>query len=167
MKKLVKFFKCLIVLLVVISLTQCEEDEITPKTINTIKMSGDGFSVVSASMIGVSMGDFGHSSISFVNGSETQGKSLTINVESYTQATIEGDYAYPEVSGKKLMDDWLTDYIVYNGTNLNTSELETGELSITHNSDNNYTVSMNLEMVDGVTFTGSYTGDFIVMFYNQ
>ena len=167
MKKSIKFLKNIIVLLVVISLTQCEEDETTPSFNNTIKMNGNDFAIVSASITGVSMGDFGYSSISFVNSSETQGKSLTLNVESYTQATIEGDYAFPEVSGKKLMDDWLTVYVDYDGTNLNTSELETGEVSITHNSGNNYTVSMNLEMVDEVTFTGSYTGDFIVMFYNQ
>lgn len=167
MKKSVNFFKCLIVLLTVILFTQCEEEESTPSFNNTIKMNGNDFAIVTASITGVSMGDFGYSSISFVNSSETQGKSLTLNVESYTQATIEGDYAFPEVSGKKLMDDWLTVYVDYDGTNLNTSELETGEVSITHNSDNNYTVSMNLEMVDGVTFTGSYTGDFIVVFYNH
>lgn len=167
MKKSIKFLKNIIILLVVISLTQCEKEETTPSFNNTIKLNGNDFSVVTASITGVSMGVFGYSSISFVNGSETQGKSLTINVESYTQATIEGDYAFPEVSGKKILDDWLTDYIVYDGTNINTSELETGEVSITHNSGNNYTISMNLEMVDGTTFTGSYTGDFIVMFYSN
>ncbi|NOQ27136.1 MAG: hypothetical protein GQ564_17385 [Bacteroidales bacterium] len=164
MKKFVKFSKCLIVLLTVILFTQCEEEESTPSFNNAIKMNGNDFSVVTASITGVSMGVLGHSSISFINGSETQGKSLTINVESFTQATIEGDYAFPEVSGKKILDDWLTVYVDYDGTNINTSELETGEVSVTHNSGNNYTVSMNIEMVDGVTFTGSYTGDFIVMF---
>ena len=167
MKKSIKFLKNIIVLLVVISLTQCEKEETTSSFNNNIKMNGNDFAIVTASIMGVSMGVLGHSSISFANGSETQGKNLSINVESFTQATIEGDYAFPEVSGKKILDDWLTDYIVYDGTNINTSELETGEVSITHNSGNNYTISMNLEMVDGVTFTGSYTGDFIVMFYSN
>jgi hypothetical protein len=167
MKKSLIFFKCIFVLLTVILFTQCEEEETTPSLNNTIKMNGNDFAIVTASISGVSMGDFGHSSISFANGSETQGKSLSINVESYTEATIEGDYAFPEVSGKKILDDWLTVYVDYDGTNINTSELETGEVSVTHNSGNNYTVSINLEMVDGTTFTGSYTGDFIVMFYNH
>lgn len=165
MKKIVKFSKCLIVLLTVILFIQCEKEETTPSFNNNIKMNGNDFAITAASITGVSTGVFGHSSISFTNGNETQGKNLTINVESYTQATIEGDYAFPEVAGKKLMDDWLTDYIIYDGTNITTSELETGEVNITHNSGNNYTISMNLEMVDGVTFTGSYTGDFIVLFY--
>ena len=167
MKKSVDIFKFIIILLTVISFTQCDEDETTPKVINTIKMNGNDFAIASASMIGVSMEDFGHTSISFISGNETQANALTIDVESFTQTTIEGDYAYPEVSGKKLLDDWLTNYTVFDGTNTNTSDLETGEVSITHNSGNNYTVDINLEMTDGVTFTGSYTGDFQVMFNNQ
>lgn len=167
MKKSVTFFKYIIVLLTVISFTQCEEDESTPKTINTIKMDGNDFAVVSASMIGVSMEDFGSTSITFASGTGTQAKTLSINVESFTQANIEGEYAFPEVTAKKLLDDWLTDYSVYEGTSLYTSNLETGEVSVTHNSGNNYTVNIDLEMVDGVTFTGSYTGDFQVMFNNN
>jgi len=167
MKKSVIFFKCIIILLVVISFTQCDEDETAPNITNTIKMNGNDFVISSASILGISMGDFGHTSISFVNGSGTQASSLNIDVESYTQATIEGDYTFPEVSGKKLLDDWLTDYTIYDGTNINTSNLEAGEVSIVHNNGNNYTVDINLEMDEGVTFTGSYTGDFQVMFNNQ
>ena len=167
MKKSIKFFKYVIVLLAVISFTQCDEDESSPSVVNTIKMNGNDFNIVSASMVGISMGDYGHTVISFVSGSGTQAKSLDIDVESYTQATIDGDYAYPEVSGKKLMDDWLTDYTTFDGTDITTSELETGEVSITHNGGNNYTVDMNLEMTDGTTFVGSYTGNFQVMFSNN
>ena len=149
------------------TLTQCAKDDVTPKTINTIKMNGSDFAIVSASMIGVSIGDAGHTGISFISGSGTQTTSLSIDFKSFTQATIEGEYAYPEVSGKKLMDDWLTDYTVFDGSTMNSSNLEIGDVSITHNSGNNYTVTMNLEMVDGVTFAGSYTGDFQVIFDNQ
>lgn len=167
MRKSIKILKSIIVLLAVISLTQCDEDETTPKTINTIKMNGVDFPIVSASMMGVSMDDFGSTVITFASGTGTQAKSLSIDVESYTQATIEGEYAYPEVTGKKLLDDWLTDYSIYVESSLYTSNLETGQVTITHNSGNNYTVEINLEMVDGVTFIGKYTGNFYVMFNNQ
>lgn len=164
MKKLVKFFKCIIVLLTVITFTQCEKDDSTPSFANNLKMNGDEFNVVSASMTGVSLGVFGYANIIFVSGSGTQTKSLTIGIDSYTQATIEGVYTFPEVIGKKLLDDWITDYTVFDGTTIYTSNLEAGEVSITHNGSNNYTVEINMEMIDGVSFTGSYTGDFQVAF---
>jgi hypothetical protein len=72
MKKLVIFFKFFIVLLTVISFTQCEDDESTPSFTNTIKMNGNDFNIVSATMAGISMEDFGHSIITFISGSSTQ-----------------------------------------------------------------------------------------------
>jgi hypothetical protein len=167
MKKSIRILKNIIVLLAVISLTQCDEDDVTPKTINTVKMNGNDYAIASASMIGMSIGDFGSTSISFMSGTGLRSKILSLNVESFTAATIEDEYAFPEVTGKKLLDDWLTDYSYYDGTEQYSSNLETGEVSITHNSGNNYTVSMDLVMVDGVTFTGSYTGDFQVAFNNN
>ena len=83
MKKSIKILKNIIGLLVVISLTQCDEDDVTPKTINTVKMDGNDFAIVSASMIGVSSGDFGHTYISFVNSSGTQANCLNIGVDSF------------------------------------------------------------------------------------
>lgn len=167
MRKSVKLIKTILVLLIVISFTQCDEDETTPKIINTIKMNGNDYAIASATMIGMSIDDFGSTSISFLSGTGLESRILSLNVESFTAATIEGDYAFPEVTGKKLLDDWLTDYSYYEGTEQYSSNLETGEVSITHNGSNNYTVSMNLVMIDGVTFTGLYTGDFQVMFSNN
>ncbi|HAF30928.1 MAG TPA: hypothetical protein DCG75_17965 [Bacteroidales bacterium] len=167
MRKSVRLIKTILVLLIVISFTQCDEDDVTPKTINTVKMDGNDYAIASATMIGMSIDDFGSTSISFMSGTGLQSRILSLNVESFTAATIEGEYAFPEVTGKKLLDDWLTDYSYYEGTEQYSSNLETGEVSITHNSGNNYTVSMDLVMIDGVTFTGLYTGDFQVMFSNH
>jgi hypothetical protein len=167
MKKTLKFSKYIIVLLAIILLTQCEDDDSSPSFTNTIKLNGSDFKIESASMIGISMEDFGHTSISFASGNSTKGEILSIDVESYTQQTIEGDYAYPEVSGKKELDDWLTNYTVFEGTNIVTTDLETGEVSIIHNGDSNYTVDVDLEMTDGTTFIGSYTGEFQVAFSNH
>lgn len=167
MKKSIHFLKSIFVLLAVIALTQCDEDDVTPKTINTVKMNGNDYAIASATMIGMSIDDFGSTSISFLSGTGLESRILSLNVESFTAATIEGDYAFPEVTGKKLLDDWLTDYSYYEGTEQYSSNLETGEVSITHNGSNNYTVSMSLVMIDGVTFAGLYTGDFQVMFSNN
>ena len=158
----------IVILAVAILLTtSCEKDDSAPKNSNSVKMNGSDFVIASASMIGVSIGDDGHTGITLVSGSATQANTLTIDIESFTKETIEGDYAYPAESGKKLLDDWLTNYSVFNETSMNSSNLESGEVSITHNGGNNYTVNMNLTMNDGVSFIGEYTGEFQVMFNNQ
>lgn len=167
MMKASKFLQGIIILLIALLFVQCEKDDTATNVNNTIKMNGNNFVVASASMIGVSIGDDGHTGITLVSGNGTQANSLTIDVESFTQATIEGVYTYPEESGKKLLDDWLTNYSVFDGSTMESSNLESGEVSIIHNSGNNYTINMNLEMVDGVTFNGEYTGEFQVMFNNQ
>ncbi len=148
-------------------LVACEKDNTEPKTNNSIKMDGQSFTVASASMIGVSIGDDGHTGITLVSGSGTQANTLTIDVESFTKETIEGEYAYPVESGKKQIDDWLTNYSVFNGSSMTSSNLESGEVSVTNNGGNNYTIDMNMTMDDGVTFIGTYTGEFQVMFNNQ
>lgn len=162
-----KVLKGLITVLTVLMFVQCEKDETSPKQDNTIQMNGNDFTISSATMMGVSIGDSGHTGITLISASETQANSITIDVESFTRETIEGAYAYPEAEGKKLLDDWLTNYSVFDGSTMESSNLEAGEVTITHNGDNNYTVEMNLVMVDGVIFSGSFTGDFQVMFNNQ
>lgn len=158
----------IVMLAVAILLTSsCEKDDSAPKNSNSIKMNDKDFVVVSASMVGISIGEDGHTGISLVSGSETQVNTLTIDVESFTQATIEGNYAYPEESSKKLLDDWLTNYSIFDGTSMTSSNLESGEVSVTNNGGNNYTIDMSLKMADGVSFIGEYTGEFQVMFNNQ
>lgn len=165
MKQTIKFT---LIFLLTLSLTQCEKDDNTTlKNSNSIKMDDNDFVIASASMVGVSIGDDGHTGITLVSGNATQANTLTIDVESFTKETIEGEYAYPEEDGKKLLDDWLTNYSVFDGSTMNSSNLESGEVSITNNGGNNYTIDMNLTMDDGVTFIGKYAGDFQVIFNNQ
>jgi hypothetical protein len=159
--------KSIVIVMIAVLFVQCEKDDTSAKEENALLMNGNDFAITSATMVGVSIGDNGHTGISLMSGNGTQANTLTIDVESFTQATIEGDYAYPEVEGKKLLDDWLTNYSVFDGSEMTSSNLESGEVIITHNEDNNYTIDMNLIMVDGVTFSGLYTGDFQVMFNNQ
>ena len=167
MKNLHYLLQSLFLFIIALSLIQCSKDDNSPKNNNFIKMNGVDFPIISASMIGVSNGDNGHTGIALVSGNETQANTLTIDVESFTQATIEGHYAYPEETGKKKLDYWLTNYSAFNESTMHSSNLESGDVSISLNSGNNYTIDMNLTMVDGVTFTGSYSGEFQVMFYNH
>lgn len=158
--------KTSVTLLVCLTIFSCSKDDET-STINKVKMNGESFSINAASIIGISMGEDGHSAISFSNASETQGKTLTIDVESFTKETIEGTYSYPHNDDDKKLDDWLTNYVVFEGSEGTSSNLDEGTVSIKHNGDNNYTIDMALTMVDGVTFSGSYTGEFTVMFMNN
>ncbi len=167
LKKRSALLRSLLIVMIALPLTQCGKDDILSRLENSIKMNGKDFLIVSASMLGVSIEDSGHTAISLVSGNATQVNTLTVDVESFTQASIQGEYAYPEESGKKRLDGWLTNYSVFDGTNMHSSNLESGEVSIALNSGNNYRIDINLTMVDGVTFTGTYSGEFQVAFHNQ
>ncbi len=166
MKRSIFTLKSVIILLAALTFVGCSEDEKSPNN-PSIELDGNSFAVSAATMLGLSMEDEGHTAITFIGTSGSQINTLTIDVESFTAETIEGEYAYPAVSNKKLIDEWLTNYTIIEDEETESStNLESGEVTITHNSGNNYSITMNLVMVNGETFTGTYTGDFEVMFYN-
>ena len=167
MKTLILLGRSLFILAFAISLTQCEKDKETLPKNNSIKMDGNAFVVVSATMLGVSIEDDGHTAISLISGNASESNVLTIDVNSFTQASIEGDYAFPEVDDKKILNNWLTSYSAFVGSSVESSNLDSGDVSVIHNGKNNYTVIVDLIMDNGVIFTGTYSGDFQVMFYNE
>jgi hypothetical protein len=167
MKNVKTFLKVSFAVVLSFFFIQCAKDDTTPKQLNTVKFNGKDFPIVAASMIGISIDDHGHTGITLVSGSGTKVTTLTIDVESFTNTTIVGKYNYPKTTNSKELDDWLTNYAVFDDSNLHTSNLQTGEVTISHNGGNNYTVEMNLKMVDGATFSGKYKGDFQVIFSNQ
>lgn len=160
---LLKIYTALLVCLLMISCSKDDEN----KAVNTVKINGQSFSINAASILGVSIENSGHSAITLLSGSETQGQTLTIDVESFTKETIEGTYSYPLIEGDKALDDWLTNYMVYNNSDMTSNNLESGTVTVIHNGDTNYTIEMDLTMVDGVTFKGTYTDNFTVMFMNN
>lgn len=162
MKTLLKSSLVIFLLLMV----SCKKDDVAPNG-NSVMLNNETFDVVVASMAGVSIGDDGHTGITLSGGTSQVVNSLTIDVESFTQETIEGTYSYPATSEDKLMDSWLTNYSVFEGETTLSSNLESGSVNIKNNGGNNYTVSMDLTMIDGAIFSGSYTGSFQVMFYNN
>lgn len=145
----------------VLSLVSCDKDK-DSVTQNSIKLDGNSFEINTATIMGVSIGGDGHAGISFTTAA-TVTKTLTIDFEYAGNQIIEGEYSFPD-NGTKLLDDWLTNYTEMSGTDIYSTELKNGTVSVKHNSDNNYTVIMDLTMLDGKVFSGTYTGDFMVQF---
>ena len=151
-------------LLIIISCSK--DDDATPSNKSSIKFDGQTFEVAQASILGVSIGGEGHAAISFNNGNQSSMKTLTIDIEYFSEQSIEGDYAFPKVEGQRLLNDWLTNYSELTETVNTTIHLQEGSLNIVHNGGKNYTITMNLKMDGGKVFSGIYTGDFHV-FYNN
>ena len=164
MKSALKLTSSILILLFLFS--GCKKDDANVSTVNNVKLNSESFSINSASIIGISINGEGHSGISLVSGTGDQISTLTIDVESCTRETIEGTYSYPTAEGDKFLDDWLTNYAYFENGSGTSSNLESGTVTVKNNHDNNYTIDMDLTMVDGMTFSGSYTGDFVVQFAN-
>jgi hypothetical protein len=154
------------ILLLLIAFVACNKDEVDPVS-NSLKLDGEAFAVNLAAIMGVSIGEDGHSAIIFSNGNEAKMKTLTIDVESYSRETIEGSYSYPLAEGDKRLDDWLTNYSEMEGTSYTMTNLEAGTVTVKNNGGDNYTLQMNLTMDNGLVFAGAYTGNFSVLFNNQ
>ncbi|WP_439182291.1 hypothetical protein [Carboxylicivirga taeanensis] len=158
-------FKTTLALCIFLSLLSCSKDDESPNS-NSLKADGIDFSINEANIMGISAGDGGHTVINLIGGNASGVKNLAIDIDTYTRETIPGSYSYPTEEGDKVLNDWLTNYMFTDSemTNITTSNLESGRVTITHNGGSNYTLDMDLTMVDGVTFTGIYRGDFSVMF---
>ena len=139
-----KFFILFISLFIISSCNS--DDDASPSNKNSIKFDGESFEIVQASIIGVSLGGDGHAAISLTNGNQSSMKTLTIDVEYFSDQSIEGDYAFPQIGTQRLLNDWLTNYSEYDGTTNTSIHLQEGTLNIVHNGGNNYTINMNLDM---------------------
>ncbi|MCK5470119.1 MAG: hypothetical protein KAI99_16470 [Cyclobacteriaceae bacterium] len=94
-------------------------------------------------------------------------KALTIDIEYFTDQSIEGDYAFPQFETQRLLNDWLTNYSEFDGTTNTSIHLQEGTLNVVHNGGNNYSITMNLTMDGEKVFSGTYTGEFEVFFNNS
>jgi hypothetical protein len=149
-------------------LSACSDDDKTPTVENTIKMDGSTFNVASASLLGVSIDGEGHAGITFTNTDGSVTKSLTVDFEYSPLTTLSATYSYPQVTNKRLLDDWLTTYSEFNQTTEMTStNLESGTLTLEDNGNSKYTVTIDLTMVDGKVFRGTYKGTVTTFFNNN
>lgn len=149
----------------IILLTGCGDD--TPTTVNAITLDGDAFKITAPSLIGVSIDGEGHAAISFANATSSSSKVLSIDFEYSPNEDIDGTYSYPQEGTDRYLDEFLTSYTEFSGNNFYSTELESGSITIKNNSGDNYTVTLDLTMVDGKKFEGKYSGKFQVAFNNQ
>jgi hypothetical protein len=149
-------------------LSACSDDDKTPSVENTIKMDGSTFNVVSVSLLGVSIDGEGHAGITFTNTDGSVTKSLTVDFEYSPSTTLSATYSYPQVNNKRLLDDWLTTYSEFNQTTeITSTNLESGTLTLEDNGNSKYTVTIDLTMVDGKVFRGTYKGTVTTFFNNN
>ncbi|HEY3429968.1 MAG TPA: hypothetical protein VGK39_04765 [Cyclobacteriaceae bacterium] len=156
----------LLLLLVSLILVSCDSDE--PSAGVTI--DGKSFNVISASLLGVSIGGDGHATISLTSANSSMSKTLSLDFEYSPNSPIEGNYSFPQVGSDRYLDDWLTNYseiTLSGGGSINSTNLETGKITIQDNGNNNYTVTMDLTMIDGTIIKGKYRGAFLVTFNNS
>ena len=167
MKSLMLTRKIIILVISILFMGSCNsDDDASPSNKNSIKLDGNSFEVLQASIIGVSLGGEGHAAISFTNGNPSSTKTLTIDFEYLSDQSIEGDYAFPPIGNQRLLNDWLTNYSEFDGTTNTSIHLQEGTLNIVDNGGNNYTITMNLTMDGEQLISGTYTGEFQVFFNN-
>lgn len=146
----------------------CDSDDET-STVNNITMDGEPFTVHSASLIGVSMDGEGHAAVNLVNTDGSVSKSLSIDFEYSPNASVSGTYSFPQEGTDRYLDDWLTNYSVmsHSGGSSESTNLLEGTVTVKDNGGSNYTVTVDLKMVDGQLFKGTYQGKMQAMFNNS
>jgi hypothetical protein len=143
----------------------CSEDE--PSVSNTIMLDGTSFKVTTVSLLGVSIDGEGHAGITFSFVQGTNVKSLTVDFDYSPSISLTGTYSYPVVNNNRLLDDWLTNYTEFNGnTEITSTNLQTGTLTVADHGNSRYTFTIDLKMLDGKVFKGTYKGTVTSMFNN-
>ena len=156
-------------LLVIISLiiTSCGSDEPSAG----ISIDGKAFNVISASLLGVSISGEGHATISLTSATSSGlTKTISLDFEYAPTSPVSGNYSFPQVGTDRFLDDWLTNYTEINisgGGSVESTNLESGKITVQDHGNDNYTVTMDLTMIDGTIIKGKYRGVFTVMFNNS
>jgi hypothetical protein len=151
-------------LLLTILLLGCSDDENGPQ--NSITLNGSSFKITTATLIGISIDGEGHAAISFSNVTNTSNKNLTIDFEYSPNQTLSGTYSFPQ-GNNRYLDDFLTNYSEFINQGFYSTELEEGTLTLTDHGNSNYTVTIDLTMLDGKVFSGTYKGKIASQFQNS
>ncbi len=166
MKTIPDFRMFFIVLGLITSLGSCSSDS-APRNENSLKLNGESYNVTVASITGTASNGDGHAAIVLGTITGASSKVLTINIKYTGDSDVEGSYSFPVTTATLLIDDILTNYTEFDATTTNTSfTLTKGTTTVVNNGGNNYTVTLNLVLEGGKTFSGTYTGDFVVIFNN-
>jgi hypothetical protein len=159
---------CVLLLVALSWISGCSDDDKEPSTQNSIQMNGAAFKISAASLVGISIDDEGHAAITFSASDGSTTKSLTIDFEYAPSVSLSGTYSFPLTGNSRLLDDWMTTYLEYNGTQAFTStNLESGTITLQDHGKSQYTVTIDLTMVDGKIFKGTYKGSIVSSFMNN
>ena len=149
-------------------LSVCSDE---PSTVNTITMDGKSFKILFPSLIGVSIDGEGHVSITLSNFTNSGvSKTLGIDFEYSPGVPISGSYSFTQEGDDSLLDEFFTNYTemdISGGGSEYSKELESGRVTVKANGGDNYTITIDLIMVDGKVFKGKYSGDFQTAFNNS
>lgn len=150
----------------VLLLAACSGEEINPSA-NTITMDGAPFNISAASLAGISLDNEGHASITFTGNKGTTVKTLMIDFEYSPSEPVSGTYTFPQTTGTRYLNDWLTNYTELNvGGVAASSNLEKGKVTVKDNEGSNYTITIDLQMTDGKKFKGTFKGMVQAVFNN-
>ena len=160
-----QFFVRVVPIIALFAFGCAKNEEVLPPP-NDLTFDGNSFTVTSASVIGVAINNEGHAGISLISINNLKSKVLTIDVEYSGNSSVEGMYSFPQAVNDKYLDDWLTTFTITDGSTFTSTNLSVGTVNVINNGGDNYTVVIDLIMVDGSAFKGTYTGDFLVVFNN-
>lgn len=158
----------LFLLMVIILLNSCKKDDNSTKSENSITIDGRQFQVTSASIMGVSTGDFGHAAVILNKINGTRYETIAVDFDYEVGKSVDGDYAYPQSGDMELINAPLSIFtIVDESSIISTLHLETGTMKITKNAEAHYTVIIELMMTDGTVIKGTYSGPFTEGYTNM
>lgn len=137
----------------------CAADNIDPTSGKDLTMDGSPFEITVVTLVGISVEESGHAALAFTGTNGTLTKVLNVDFEYSPDQPVDGTYSFPAASGARLLDDWLTNYteMPLSGAVYATT-LEKGTVTVKDNGDADYTIKIDLEMLDGKIFKGTYQG---------
>lgn len=157
----------LLVFVAIALFSGCSDSDGEPAVENTITIDGVPFKGAVVTLVGVSIDGEGHAGISFTVSNGSASKVLTVDFEYSPSSSLTGIYSFPEANNHRLLDDWLTSYTEFNGNSEMTStNLNSGTLTLEDLGSSKYKVTIQLMMIDGTIFKGTYKGPIVAVFNN-
>lgn len=138
----------------------CGSDDVTSR----ISIDGKSYHVGDAHLNITTINGEGHAAISFSSLPEDgMTKLLNIGFEYSQNSPVSGNYSYPQVgSDRHLLENIITHYAEIREGNSQATYLESGKITVKDNGNDDYTLTMDLIMLDGTVVTGKYRGVFTV-----